>query len=72
LNPILLIKKLFLTDTKLVVATGSQNDSGKDEIQELFHPSSNSKSVIGLCTDALSEGVNLQKSSNRRTIRQAS
>lgn len=49
--------------TKLVVATGGRSDKGKDEIQELFHPSSESKSVIGLCTDALSEGVNLQKSS---------
>ncbi|MFO7798722.1 MAG: SNF2-related protein [Rhodohalobacter sp.] len=50
-------------ETKLAIATGSQSDSGKDEIQNYFHPSSESNSVIGLCTDALSEGVNLQKSS---------
>ncbi len=50
-------------EVKLAIATGSQNDSGKDEIQEYFHLSSDSESVIGLCTDALSEGVNLQKSS---------
>ena len=50
-------------EVKLAIATGSQSDSGKDEIQEYFHLSSESKSVIGLCTDALSEGVNLQKSS---------
>jgi superfamily II DNA/RNA helicase len=47
----------------LAIATGSQSNSGKDEIQEYFHLSSDSESVIGLCTDALSEGVNLQKSS---------
>jgi len=47
----------------LAIATGSQSNSGKDEIQEYFHLASESKSVIGLCTDALSEGVNLQKSS---------
>ena len=47
----------------LAIATGSQSNSGKDDIQEYFHLSSDSESVIGLCTDALSEGVNLQKSS---------
>src|SRR6056297_366602 len=58
-----ILRDLASKEVKLAIATGSQSDSGKDEIQEYFHLSSESKSVIGLCTDALSEGVNLQKSS---------
>lgn len=58
-----ILREYLSEETKLIIATGSQNDNGKDEIQECFHLSSDSKSVIGLCTDALSEGVNLQKSS---------
>jgi len=50
-------------ETRIVVATGDRNNGGKGAIRDLFHLSSTSKSVIGLCTDALSEGVNLQKAS---------
>ncbi|MDR8392252.1 SNF2-related protein [Aliifodinibius sp. S!AR15-10] len=57
------IQERISDGTQLVIATGGRNDGGKEELQELFHPSSESSSVIGLCTDALSEGVNLQKSS---------
>ena len=57
------IKDRLSEDTQLVIATGGRNDGGKEELQILFHPSTESSSVIGLCTDALSEGVNLQKSS---------
>jgi superfamily II DNA/RNA helicase len=58
-----ILRDLMPKKVKLAIATGSKSDSGKSEIQEYFHLSSDSESVIGLCTDALSEGVNLQKSS---------
>ncbi len=57
------IEEQISDNTQLIIATGGRNDSGKEKIQNLFRPSSDSSQVIGLCTDALSEGVNLQKSS---------
>jgi len=57
------IKKQTSGDIQVIIATGGRNNSGKQKIQELFRPFSDSSAVIGLCTDALSEGVNLQGSS---------
>lgn len=58
-----LLKKRLPNNTKLVVATGGRDSSGKEKVQKLFSLSAENSSAIGLCTDALSEGVNLQKAS---------
>jgi len=57
------LKELVSEDTEIMIATGSSKGSNKSDIQKLMNPDSESESVIGLCTDALAEGVNLQKAS---------
>ena len=47
---------------RTIVATGDPG-SGRAEILETFKPSSAKKGIIGLCSDSLSEGVNLQQAS---------
>lgn len=44
----------------VVVATG-EDDQGKTRILRDFAPGAEAKRLIGLCSDSLSEGVNLQK-----------
>lgn len=45
-----------------IVATGDPG-SGRADILELFKPGSEAKGIIGLCSDSLAEGVNLQQAS---------
>ena len=47
---------------KVLVATGDAA-SDKKSVLEVFRPGSSEKGVIGLCSDSLSEGVNLQQAS---------
>ncbi len=46
----------------IIMATGDPNSQRK-EILDKFKPGSASKHLIGLCSDSLSEGVNLQQAS---------
>lgn len=46
----------------VIVATGSQAKS-KKEVNKLFALGSNAEGVIALCSDAMSEGLNLQQAS---------
>jgi len=48
--------------TKVMVATGDAS-SDKRSVLEVFRLGSGEKRVIGLCSDSLSEGVNLQQAS---------
>jgi len=50
------------TGCKVIVATGSQIKS-KKEVNKLFALGSNAEGVIALCSDAMSEGLNLQQAS---------
>nr|WP_321464369.1 helicase-related protein [uncultured Desulfobulbus sp.] len=59
------IKQLIFhqnTGCKVIVATGSQVKS-KKEVNKLFSLGSNAEGVIALCSDAMSEGLNLQQAS---------
>lgn len=47
---------------KVIIATGDAG-SQRDDILEAFALDSEQKGVIGLCSDSLSEGVNLQRAS---------
>ena len=47
---------------RTIVATGDPG-SGRADILETFRPGSEQRGVIGLCSDSLSEGVNLQQAS---------
>ncbi|MGD8310759.1 MAG: SNF2-related protein, partial [Chromatiales bacterium] len=49
-------------EQRVIIATG---DPGSERVQVLreFRPGSASKRIIGLCSDSLSEGVNLQQAS---------
>lgn len=47
---------------KVLVATGDTH-SARSELLEAFKPESEEKNVIGLCSDSLAEGVNLQQAS---------
>lgn len=47
---------------RTIVATGDPG-SARAEILKTFKPGSTAKGVIGLCSDSLSEGVNLQQAS---------
>ncbi|BHH85783.1 SNF2-related protein [Desulforhopalus sp. 52FAK] len=49
-------------DTRSIIATGSLAKN-KEEVNKLFALGSNAKGVIGLCSDAMSEGLNLQQAS---------
>lgn len=50
------------SDCKVIVATGSQTKN-KKEVNSLFALGSDAKGVIALCSDAMSEGLNLQQAS---------
>jgi len=50
------------TDITVLVATGDKG-SERGEALETFLPGSGRKGVVGLCSDSLSEGVNLQQAS---------
>lgn len=59
------IKKLVADecrDCELIVATGSK-ESGKRKVNRLFQLGSEEKGIIALCSDAMSEGLNLQQAS---------
>jgi len=47
---------------KVLVATGDIHSS-RSELLETFKPGSEEKNVIGLCSDSMAEGVNLQQAS---------
>lgn len=49
-------------DVELAIATGS-DQSDKAAVVRAFHPDSDSGRAIALCSDALSEGINLQRAS---------
>jgi superfamily II DNA or RNA helicase len=50
------------TSTNTLIATGDAGSS-RIEVLETFKPGSDAKGVIGLCSDSLAEGVNLQQAS---------
>lgn len=54
--------KALQPKVRTIVATGDPG-SARAEILEKFKPGSTAKGVIGLCSDSLSEGVNLQQAS---------
>lgn len=58
------MKSLCHTDkgSRVVVATGS-DQQGKNKVMQSFAHGSTEKSLIGLCSDSLAEGVNLQQAS---------
>ena len=47
---------------KTMIATG-EDERAKERLVDVFKPGSNKKKIIGLCSDSLSEGVNLQQAS---------
>ncbi|MCS3904105.1 superfamily II DNA or RNA helicase [Methylohalomonas lacus] len=59
-----LIRKLLkkLGDITVYIATGDPS-SERREIATIFNPGSQDRRVIGLCSDSLAEGVNLQQAS---------
>ncbi|MDT8311477.1 MAG: SNF2-related protein [Methylophaga sp.] len=50
------------SSTRVLVATGESQDK-KKQIMEAFKHGSTEKNLIGLCSDSLAEGVNLQQAS---------
>lgn len=59
------IKKYLLDkapDIDAVIATG-ENKKERQKIQKLFDHSSSAKGIVALCSDSMSEGVNLQQAS---------
>ena len=48
---------------KTLVVTG-ENDSNKEKAKKIFELGSKEKNYLGLCSDAMSEGVNLQQASS--------
>src|SRR5690606_20485218 len=57
-----LINNLSGDKTRTILAWGSET-KGRDAILEQFARGSSFKGVIGLCSDSLAEGVNLQQAS---------
>jgi superfamily II DNA or RNA helicase len=57
-----LISKHFENNFKSIVVTG-ENPSAKEKAKELFGLTSKEKNYLGLCSDSMSEGVNLQRAS---------
>jgi superfamily II DNA or RNA helicase len=57
-----LIKKNFDTAFSSIVVTG-ENPSAKERAKEIFGLTSTAKKHLGLCSDSMSEGVNLQRAS---------
>ncbi|MDJ0622204.1 MAG: SNF2-related protein [Desulfocapsaceae bacterium] len=49
-------------DVRSIIATGSLVKN-KEEVNKLFALGSNAEGIIGLCSDAMSEGLNLQQAS---------
>jgi superfamily II DNA or RNA helicase len=56
------IRKLVGNRAEAIVAWGG-SDSGKDKILKKFALGSDTERVIGMCSDSMSEGVNLQQAS---------
>jgi len=50
-------------DCEAIVATGAK-EGNKRRVNKLFAPGSEAKKVIALCSDAMSEGLNLQQASS--------
>ena len=50
------------SDARILLATGNES-SQRREFMEAFAPESSLKAAIGLCSDSMAEGVNLQKAS---------
>jgi len=60
------IKKFIVDEVqgcKVIVATGAKG-SNKKKVNKLFAPGSQAKNIIALCSDAMSEGLNLQQASS--------
>ncbi len=60
-----IIKKLITEENQsceVIVATGAK-ESQKKKVNKLFSPGSEAKNIIALCSDAMSEGLNLQQAS---------
>ncbi len=61
-------KKLFedkFPNQKILVASGSESDNDSKKVMELFHLQSESKeNYIALCSDKMSESIDLQKASS--------
>ncbi|MGB5931293.1 MAG: SNF2-related protein [Cyclobacteriaceae bacterium] len=57
------ILKRDIAINKLHIVAGDENDSSKERVKEYYKIGSNKKGHIALCTDKMSEGVNLQQSS---------
>lgn len=61
------LRKLFkekYSDQKVLIASGSEKDKDSKKVLEIFDlKSSSSESVIALCSDKMSESVDLQKAS---------
>ncbi|MCP4276701.1 MAG: helicase [Gammaproteobacteria bacterium] len=58
-------KKFLLTespDIEAVIATG-ENKTEREKIRRLFDHSSKASGIVALCSDSMSEGVNLQQAS---------
>lgn len=51
-----------LKDSQIIVATG-ESAAGKKRVRAALAPGSDSKGIVALCSDAMSEGVNLQQAS---------
>jgi len=47
---------------RVMIATG-EDQRAKEKLVEVFRPGSAKKNIIGLCSDSLAEGVNLQQAS---------
>jgi len=52
----------LLTEMNVIsyIGAGGENQSGRQEIQMLFALGSKAKGIVALCSDAMSEGINLQ------------
>jgi len=62
----LAVAKKYLTDLapgmEIVIATG-ENQKERKKIQKLFDHGSDASGIVALCSDSMSEGVNLQQAS---------
>jgi hypothetical protein len=56
------ILKRKIGDSQIIVATG-ESPAGKKRARSALAPGSLSKGIVALCSDAMSEGVNLQQAS---------
>lgn len=57
------IRKFIGTRADCILAWGG-SESGKEQILKKFAPGSDTERVIGMCSDSMSEGVNLQQASS--------